>query len=516
VPQGVSAAARSSQELRHNVIFSQRSAAMATIAVVALPLVFPGDAPWINDEPRLIAEALRLNRDGHLASVGLTGTASVGYGPLPIWIYQLLLSVSHDPVVLTVWHAALFMAATALALWWLARSTGLPPLFIPIVLLSPYVWFYSRLLWDNTFCIPLGACAVAGYASWLERDSRIGVAAAIAASIGLLLTHLMAAALVLPLAIHALAFRGRAVWRHRSVAFTAVALGAAVAWQYGRYLTSLTPAPFAGVSWAGVVFPLTGGRLLTAHGLAYFFGATALDAGVLSFLVTAADWISSVGYALVWIGLAIAANRVARERDAGLKSCATMPRPDTGLKSCATMTRLTSGATATRLKSSATQNALAGIAIAAVVVQMAIDGISGKVFHPHYHSGTWIAFAVLAWFATDALVHRPWGLVVPIAHGVSLAAVVVFLIARLHATGGTRELYGPTLANQVDVARRLSQYDSAAPISIEVVHYQRYPHALASLRALTTHTGGSNRPLAIRYASADARDGTIELVPRDR
>ena len=36
-----------------------------------------------------------------------------------------------------------------------------------LVMLSPWMWYYSRQLWDNSFCIPLSAMTIAAYADYL-------------------------------------------------------------------------------------------------------------------------------------------------------------------------------------------------------------------------------------------------------------------------------------------------------------------------------------------------------------
>src|SRR5512133_2897396 len=90
------------------------------VALAALPaLVLPGDAPFINDEAFLVLAALRANAAHRLAELGLVGTKGLPYGPIPTWIYQALLALTHGPVALVVLHAALLAAGTAIALLWL-------------------------------------------------------------------------------------------------------------------------------------------------------------------------------------------------------------------------------------------------------------------------------------------------------------------------------------------------------------------------------------------------------------
>ncbi len=134
----------------------------AALLVASLPaVVFPGDAPFINDEPQLILGALRANADHALAVVGLMGNKGVPYGPLPTWIYQALLLVTHEPVAIVVLHAALLACVIAVSLGWLSRTLDLWPWLAPVVLLSPYLWLYERVLWDNTFNLALSALLVA-------------------------------------------------------------------------------------------------------------------------------------------------------------------------------------------------------------------------------------------------------------------------------------------------------------------------------------------------------------------
>ena len=191
---------------------------MAWIALAALifaglvPLVWPGDVPFINDEPLLIARAVSANHDGRLASRGLLGTYGFVYGPAPTWVYQGLMAITQDLVVVSALHILLISVVTAGALWWLSRSLGLWVWFAPLPLLSPYYWFYARVLWDNPFLFPLGGLALAGYAAYLNSGSPAGLRVSCAAMLTVPLVHLMGVSLIAPLAAHMLIVRWRAVW----------------------------------------------------------------------------------------------------------------------------------------------------------------------------------------------------------------------------------------------------------------------------------------------------------------
>jgi hypothetical protein len=450
-----------------------------------VPLWWPGDSPFINDEPILIAAAVSANRAGVLASAGLLGTYGFTYGPLPTWVYQALVAITGDLVTLVWLHTLLMVVTTAGALWWLSRSLNLWAWFAPVPLLSPYVWFYARVLWDNPFLIPLGALAVAAYAAHLSSGSATGLRVVVAALLAMPLVHLMSLALVIPLGVHLLAYRWRALWAHRLSAAAIVSCYAVLAWPYWTYL-STARSPESPATWRldGWLFPLLGGRFLSARELAYFYGPGPVDGAAFS----AAATLSWLGYALVWGGLGVAIWNVVH----ACRARHWTPRTHVTL-----------------------------ILLASVICQAVISGISARFEHPHYLNGTWIAFVLLAWLTVDCIAcvrsRVRWS--APLVTGVlaiSLLASVGMLAVRLHRSGGTRDIYGPTIANQQQLARALAVYAPQSPLQIDVTHYRRFPHTLQILRQLNarTRSDGPERPLVIRYVSKDPRKGAIGLIAR--
>jgi hypothetical protein len=461
---------------------------MALLALVfasLVPLVWPGDVPFINDEPVLVANAADANSSGRLAPLGLLGTYGFVYGPAPTWVYQALLACSRDLVVVAALHILLMSAVTAAALWWLSRSLRLWVWFAPIPLLSPYYWFYSRVLWDNPFLLPLGALAMAGYAAHLDSGSALGLRVAVAAMLAIPLVHLMGLALVVPLALHMLVVQRRSVWKYRYSLVT-MALGALVlAWPYWRRLAGpRSPAPATDGVLDGWLFPLFGARLLSAGGLDYFYGPRPV-AGTFFRIVADA---SSVAYALAWAGIVVAVTLIVK---------------------------------AARTRSRAPRAHVAAIAVAAMLCQSAIDGISGKFQHPHYQNATWIACVILAWLSVDYLARgrraARWGAVA--ATGVlalSLLLAVGTLAVTLHRSRGTRDVYGPTLANQQQVVRALSEYASTSDVLVHVNMWQRFPTTLAILRELNAvpQIGLPQATIELRYVSEDPARGAIEMIAR--
>jgi hypothetical protein len=476
-------------------VSARRTALWTLAAACAIPLIGTGDISFINDEPLLVINAVRANAAGRLAETGLLGTFGVIYGPFPTWVYQALTAVSHDLVIVAVLHAAVMSAATAGALWWLSRSLQLWPWFAAVPLLSPYFWFYARVLWDNPFLIPLGALAIAGYAANLTTGSAWGLRVALAAMIAILLVHLMGVALVVPLAVHMVAFRGRVLWSRRISVAGIVLGGAALAWPYWRSLTAQS-APSLGLpSVDGLLLPLFGARLLSARQLEYFFGADPVSGAGLK--IAAA--ISCLAYPLMWGGMAVAAW--------GLAGAIRSPR------SCV-RGPLDPGDWSARTH-------IGAVLLGSLACQAVIDALSGKFEHPQYYNGTWIAFTLLAWFAVDFIVkQRPairWSAVASTGLLAAALLVAVATIAvRLHVTRGTRTVYGPTISNQQQVARTLARYAPDSGVVVQVDLYVRFPHTLAILRELNPGHG-KDRPkgrLEVRYASGDPASGAIGVVAR--
>lgn len=459
---------------------------VALALAAGLSLVFPGDAPWINDEPKFILFALEANRAGGLASHALVGSQGIAYGPVAIWIYQLLLLVSRNPVALVVLHAILLAGGTAVALFWLARTLRLWPWFTLLLALSPYLWFYNRLLWDNSFNIPLCALAVAAYCAFLRRGTAAPLLVALACALLAPVVHPMGLALTAPIVLHLVVLERKRAWRHRWQLLALLAVVVALCWDYGKVVWAqvreggLTTGR-KGLAPNGFAFPLLGPRLLSALGLDYFFGP---EWGR-SPLLTAARAASSLAFVFSWAGIVLAVRRVR---------------------------------SAVRARRAELLDHAAGIALGILAAQVLLDGAARIWVHPHYFNATWIAFALFAWLTVDKLVGRERLRVAVAIYGASVALSTVALIAIVHGKGGTRGVhYGPTLRNQMEIAAEVDRYPPGTAITTDVPHYVLFPHALEVLRRLTTALPGAPpaaRGLVIRYRSPDPRDGRVEVVAR--
>jgi len=442
----------------------------------------------VGDEPMLIAGALRANLQHVAAAHGLTGTAGTTYGPFPTWIYQAYLAVSSNLVALVALRAVVVTGVIALALVWLARTLGLWPWFIPALLCSPYLWFYARALWDNSFNLPLCALAFASAMSFLARGRPWTLLLALACCVAMLLTHLMALAFVVPVGGYLL-LRGwaqlrRAWWQLLGLAAAALV----VSWPYLSFLrrsAAAAPSPGArsAMDW---LFPFLGGRILSAQHIGDIFGEQWLSHGAGSWirLVGVAGAASLLAFPLVWAGMGVAQVTVR----GGPGGSATGPA---------------------RVRGDA-----AMLALLVVLGQVLLNGVTAKSGFTHYFNATWIAFALLAWLTVDALgVSLLRGLVAGVL-AISTLTVALCLLIRIHHSGPSRVPYGATLANQIDVARALNRYGPGTTVRTDVINVLRFPFALGVLRTLYPALEPPLPPAQLRlgYVTADPLDGRIRLV----
>jgi len=401
-------------------------------------------------------------------------------------VYALGLVFTHDLVLLVWLRAFAVTLCTSAAIYWLARSCRtLQPLCGLLALLSPYLWFYSRSLWDNSFLIPSSALAVAAYVSFCARPARWKLGIVFASAVSMLLTHLMCLPVLGALAVH-LAVRHRA-WLalHFRSTCAMLGLGALISAPYLLYLaTHYRPDASRGDGvMPSLLFPLCGGRVLSWLGVGYIFGPEWASAGgpLPAGLVAIGTALSAVAFPLSWLGVGLAvAHLIAdgrTERDRGVESD------------------------------------LFALLVLTLALQVALSLATQRTAHPHYYNGIWFVFFVLIWIALSRL--RSVGLAIAGGLGAVQSLLLLQLITSIHHTQGNQWVhYGPALRTQIALLAELGRFDPRSKLVNESSHYHRFPHAFSVLLQFYPVRPQPNARLAdlrIRFERSDPRFGALVL-----
>jgi hypothetical protein len=452
---------------------------LVLLAIVPL-LIWTEDVSWCIDEPRLIASAWHANNDGHLAAHGLYGNFGVCYGPVPTQIYQVLLSITHDPATLIALRALLTAAITGGSLLWLGRALNLPIWFAAAVLIAPQIANHHRVLWDASFTIPIGTLALAAFANFIRARGRWPLRIALAAALELPLIHPQS----LPLAVPIL---GYLFWKHRSdlwadrrgilwtlaVLFVLNAKYFVIATFNVLYrLTHGTSSyPGTGSRWVSALAPFFGGNLLNGYDYVH---TMARPAGP-DWLVTLASWCARLVYPLIWVGIGSAVWRIPR------------------------------ALRAIRSQSATVLDIVVFVAVAGLVLQSLIF-IAGRIpLGPQYFFGTFALHAFFAWVGVEMLRRIRLGTFAGAAFGLSCAYVTLGIGHSMHHEG--HEAGGwPTMRNAVALTRSLNEYSDTAAYT-DIPFFKTYPQPLRTTRLLIPPKAGQAQKkggnLLLTYAEKD-------------
>ena len=150
--------------------------------VLTTAFLFPGDAPFVGDEPWLLSIADKANHQrvsfaGFICRSPLRRWHCLGrdvsYGPFPVWLDQIILIFTRNPIRMVVIQALLCGTANAIALLWLTRSMGISGWYAAAVdAFAVALDMGPALLGDNCLCIPLTAMAIAAYGDSLVYHGR--------------------------------------------------------------------------------------------------------------------------------------------------------------------------------------------------------------------------------------------------------------------------------------------------------------------------------------------------------
>jgi hypothetical protein len=461
------------------------------IFIVAATMLRPGDAPWIYDEPLLMEMALQQNATpSHFlkstlpftpAPFGLKGTRGARYGPIAVWLDQIFLAFTHNPIHMVATRAALVSTLNAISLLWLCRTLRVSPWLAVAAMLSPWLYFYSRQIWDNSLCIPVSALMLAGYADFILTRRPWSLRLAVFCAPILLLIHFMAIPLVAAIALHLAIFEYRSLWRFKWSLAAITIVVFAISWPYWNNLihTYHHNVPGGTSRWLGWFYPLLGPHHLSALGLNNLLGDTWRDAA--SRTVKFAQLITALSYAAAWIGMLLAIPALFR--------------------------------VVLRSKHASLSDHLFAIAWAAVIFQCAMYGPLHVHEGPHYFNASWIcffAFACLAYKFAPPFCEP----LLPIYAAAQLFILTTMFLAIQRNAGLRSDNYGTSLADQIAAVQQMEMYADDSPTKIEIPEWTEHPRTPAVLKILYPPPPDPRptRHLLIHFRDAFPGDARIEVT----
>jgi len=456
----------------------------ASMLVLALITLWPGDIPWISDEPTLLATALRANIEQSLATNPLPGSFGIHYGPIGVWIYQALLLLTHDLLQIVQIKQLLSLVLSLWAMDRVLRTLKLRRLTLLLILFSPYFYFFSRQLWDNVLLLPLGAIFFAALIQFFEKPRLRYFAACLMLLVLAFHVHLMVLPLAAAFLLGVAAFE-RTWFVERFRATSALLLLAACSLL--PYLLSIVP-------------KISAMSTVPEAPKADFRMSAALDA------VMGWKYFSFVGFFERFFPELLLSNSILR----------------TGIFASGIVGILFFYGCIHFLKSFSPREKLRPTDLRSKVISFSILGI---IFHvimeygiglppqPHYFNAVWPAYFLL--IAFGAGLHRYAGR----ALGLSLticALLLPFFVREIHRHRGNRQLYyGSTLTNQIAVV----QSSCGKQILAKNIAWQRFPQQYLSLVDFYCPTKTLSgvfdikQSRVVEYLNPEGVDG--EIVARD-
>lgn len=440
-------------DVRRAVALVRRAApALVILSAVGLRVVWPGTSFFIGDEPRLLAIALDMWREGDPLRFGLVGTRGIPYGPVPAWFYAPLVAASLPLEVLLIVKSLASLAAILVGLRWWFGERRMPLAVLVLATHAPFIVLWDRAAWDNPLAIGLTALGVGAYRRWLDVDRWRWLTTAAGFLSLAILTHPMALPIAIAVGIHAMVVHGRP--RLRTLG--AFALGA---WPIVIYAIAAAlvrdgdAIPGSQPVLAAAPVALRGFRVFTFVDIEQFTGPRWALAQPLPTLM-AASWIV-VGFAIAAIVAVILDDRRWSER---------------------------------------LRDPTIGLVVITMPLHALLFSLARLTDQPHYVNGTWTVFLATLGIGAAWLSRSRPGRVLVAAGLVPIVVGSWLMLSSLHATAGSRaQRFGVAASELVAVARLLRAYG----VELQDVRAERHPSGPSqdAMAFLMTYPGLGDIPV---------------------
>ncbi len=456
-----------------------------TALILILWFFWPGDASFIHDEQKLIEIAKTANESGAgINRVGLVGTRGMYYGPFPVWFYRVCLFVTDDLIVLTLLKLLFVCSLLVSSLFiFIFACDFITPAILPLIFLSPYLWFYSRNLWDNSFNIPITLFGLSCYLWFLKENKWWQLFLTFFCVTISIMTHLMALPFAFAVIVHFVFFNLFWIKKNLKVLLAVLIILFVFSIPYTGYLVRAKSLPGVSFYFSNIFYPFTGAKFFSFTDLSYFLGEgweswysrfELLGGFIRTFSLT-----TCFAYFLFFYGIFLALKNLF------LKD---------------------------KIKFS-----ISILLIFILFFHIILSVLMGLNTHPHYHNGTLVAVFGFISLSVSDLWKKHYFKKVYFTYILALGVCLVYTISLIHFNYGTRSLhYGPTLANQIAVASELNRYDSSTIIQKKAFHSKEFPKTIKLLQTIYQNNKepkiilGKNEKLIIDYSNQTS--GKIEVI----
>lgn len=419
---------------------------LSIMVTIILRVIFIENSSFIRDEPLFLMKAIESNQIGEWFTLGLKGKMGIHYGPIAMLYFKFLIFLSKDIFTLHLLNTFFVTFMTIVGSYFLfVRSLKLSKWLIPIVLLSPYFWFYSRNLWDNSINIPLGIMCLGFFTTFLKEKKPIYALFFTVLLNCMVQVHLMSLAFVAPILLSYLFFYRHWIIEKIKYSLGILVVNALVAFPYLKYLLSvdgLQASQGVGGSRA-IFFPFFSGRVFSLFDYSYFLGKgwhKNLFTGS-EFLIGPFMVVSWIAFPLVYFGL----YQIFKKRNLDESN-----------------------------------KILLIVSISTFVLHLILCFMSNLYTHPHYYNGVIALTVMLFGIGLNKLLES--NIKVVSIYALSLFIGIVSIHSYVDIHGGSRKLhYGHTLKDLNTAAQKITQLKQDGVVERKTFHTEKFPEGIDTI-----------------------------------
>ena len=423
--------------------------------LIVITLLFPGDAPWINDEPILIYTAFTYNQQGIFPGHGIYGSIGIPYGPLPIWFYKCLLFFSKDLIFIVFLKALLTLSVVFLSLYFIAKKLNLStyPLLLPLA--SPYLYLYSRTLWDICFLIPISILLMLCLVKLIDTHRLSWFSACLFSMVCLIHIHLISMLIVIPFFIFLILFEWKWLLKHLKNLSLLIIVFLCSLIPYAKLVLTKSAVSMESSmtdTWYNWLAPV---KIFSFWGFDNYFAPEMLtkDYVLPGDLYILLKYLTGLAFVFFVIGFIIITLNL--------------------------WTKIRKKMALT------TEENFSAFCLITIVFSILFFIASRISFHPQYSNIVcfayfFIIYSCLKLYWQNKIVRCAFW-----AYFLSMLFLLISFSFYIHMAGGNRGIhYGATLKNQIAIVNQINSFHSKSPIYAYVDNLKMFPHEFHALQAL--------------------------------